>query len=280
MKYKIKHLTNYKYSKKVFFEPLTLRFKPKNNNHQKVERFNLTIKPKPSGLTESTDLEDNEIATIWFDGTHDELIINSSSIVEPLNKNPFNFIFTDSSFEKLPVVITTENTLSPFIKTLSRSKGIKGFIKPILRRSKYKTLDFLFDLNNTVYNGFETIIRETGNPWTPLKTLSCRQGSCRDVSVLFIECCRSVGLPSRFVTGYNEIDLNSEEKNLHAWAEVFIPGGGWIGYDPTLGLAVSDKHIAISSSSNPLNTYPVSGSFRGTNATSVVKYKIDIIKCN
>lgn len=96
------------------------------------------------------------------------------------------------------------------------------------------------------------------------------------LSVLFMECCRSVGLPSRFTSGYNEIDIKTKQRQLHAWAEVFIPGGGWLGYDPTLGLAVGDKHVSLASSSLPANTYPISGNFRGTGVDSELKYKIEI----
>ena len=94
----------------------------------------------------------------------------------------------------------------------------------------------MYNLNSFIYQNFEKIIRETGNPWTPVKTIKENKGSCRDLSVLFMECCRSVGLPSRFTSGYNEIDIKTKQRQLHAWAEVFIPGGGWLGYDPTLDL--------------------------------------------
>ncbi|MEE9193041.1 MAG: transglutaminase family protein, partial [Thermodesulfobacteriota bacterium] len=163
-----------------------------------------------------------------------------------------------------------------FLNKITENNKLTDLINPILEKSKKQTIEFLFNLNNFIYQEFEKIIRETGNPWTPVKTIEENKGSCRDLSVLFMECCRSVGLPSRFTSGYNEIDIKSKQRQLHAWAEVFIPGGGWLGYDPTLGLAVGDKHVSLASSSMPENTYPISGNFRGTGVDSELKYDIKI----
>lgn len=275
MKYKIIHLTTYTYSKEVFFEPFILRLKPKSNSFQKLQEFGLSIIPEPEGKTETLDLEDNNIVTVWFEGTYKKLAIKSNSVIKPLNKNPFSFIITNNSFFKLPIK-HSDNTYSPFLNKITENNKLTDLINPILEKSKKQTIEFLFNLNNFIYQEFEKIIRETGNPWTPVKTIEENKGSCRDLSVLFMECCRSVGLPSRFTSGYNEIDIKSKQRQLHAWAEVFIPGGGWLGYDPTLGLAVGDKHVSLASSSMPANTYPISGNFRGTGVDSELKYDIKI----
>lgn len=275
MKYKITHLTTYTYSKEVFFEPFILRLKPKSNNYQKLQEFKLLIDPKPEGKTETLDLEDNNIVTVWFEETYKKLAIKSDSVIKPLNKNPFSFIITNNSFFKLPIK-HSDNTYSPFLNKITENNKLTDLTNHILEKSKKQTIEFLFNLNNFIYQEFEKIIRETGNPWTPVKTIEENKGSCRDLSVLFMECCRSVGLPSRFTSGYNEIDIKSEQRQLHAWAEVFIPGAGWRGYDPTLGLAVGDKHVSLASSSLPENTYPISGNFRGTGVDSELKYDINI----
>lgn len=275
MKYKITHLTTYTYSKEVFFEPFILRLKPKNNNYQKLQEFKLLIDPKPEGKTETLDVEDNNIVTVWFEGTYKKLVIKSGAIIEPLNKNPFSFIITNNSFFNLPIK-HSDNIYRPFLNKITENNKLTDLINPILEKSKNQTIEFLFNLNNFIYQNFKKIIRETGNPWTPFKTIKENKGSCRDLSVLFMECCKSVGLPSRFTSGYNEIDIDTEQRQLHAWAEVFIPGGGWLGYDPTLGLAVGDKHVSLASSPLPANTYPISGSFRGTGVDSELKYKIEI----
>ncbi len=94
--------------------------------------------------------------------------------------------------------------------------------------------------------------------------------------MLFMQCSRACGLPARFTSGYNEIDIETDDRHLHGWAEVYIPGAGWRGYDPTLGLAVADKHIAVASTTDPSTSHPVTGTFRATGATTELKYKIEI----
>ncbi len=277
--YRVEHTTIYTYSKEVFIEPFTIRLKPKCNSFQKLHEHELLITPEPQGISETLDLEDNNIVTAWFEGTHEKLEIKSNSVVEPLNINPFRFLITDDSYSTLPVN-SSEEIYRPFLVRDSHRKVISDLIEPILSNSNNLTVEFLFNLNNYIYQNFEKIIRETGSPWTAVKTLNENKGSCRDLTVLFIECCRSVGLPSRFTSGYNEIDIDTETRHLHAWAEVFIPGAGWKGYDPTLGLAVGDNNISLSSSSLPQNTYPISGNFRGTGAISQLQYKIEIYPIN
>ncbi|MEW5819268.1 MAG: transglutaminase family protein, partial [Cyanobacteriota bacterium] len=110
----------------------------------------------------------------------------------------------------------------------------------------------------------------------PTETLKTCQGSCRDMAILFVDACRSMGMAARFVSGYQETDPCKKDANLHAWAEVYIPGGGWRGYDPSTGLLVTDKHVIIAASSNPLNTIPVSGTFRADDATSEMNFSITI----
>nr|NIP38047.1 transglutaminase family protein [Candidatus Dadabacteria bacterium]NIS07793.1 transglutaminase family protein [Candidatus Dadabacteria bacterium]NIY21415.1 transglutaminase family protein [Candidatus Dadabacteria bacterium] len=231
--------------------------------------------PAPAGNTEAVDIDDNNINTVWFSGIHRKLVINSESVVEPLNKNPFGFLLTDNNFFSLPITHKAR-TYSHYLKKHSSNDGITNITNQVLKKSGNQTVEYLYNLNSFIYENFEKIIRETGKPWSASKTLKQNKGSCRDLSVLFMECCKSVGIPARFATGYNEIDIAIEDRHLHAWAEVYIPGGGWKGYDPALGLAVSDKHISLSSSSNPENTYPVTGNFRGTGASSELIYKIKI----
>jgi transglutaminase-like putative cysteine protease len=279
MKYKITHLSTYTYSKEVFFEPFVLRLKPKCNNFQKLQEYGISINPKPQGKTETLDLEDNNILTVWFEGTHKKLVIKSHSVIKPLNSNPFSYLITNNSFFNLPIE-HSDDIYRPFLNRVTNNSIISDLIKPILNKSNNETVQFLNNLNNFIYQKFDKIIRETGNPWTPDKTIKENKGSCRDLSVLFMECCRSVGLPSRFTSGYGEIDIDTEQRHLHGWAEVFIPGAGWKGYDPTLGLAVADRHISVASSALPYNTYPISGNFRGTGAKSELKYEIKIEQLN
>ena len=90
-----------------------------------------------------------------------------------------------------------------------------------------------------------------------------RQGACRDFAVLFIDACRCVGLAARFVSGYQDAYRSMGKRDLHAWAEVYLPGAGWRGYDPTRGLAVADHHVAVAAAADPQNAAPVTATYRG-----------------
>ena len=105
--------------------------------------------------------------------------------------------------------------------------------------------------------------RHHGPPWPAGRTLRERVGSCRDLAVLMIECCRCIGLPARFVSGYHLVEPKPDRYDLHAWAEVYLPGAGWRGFDPSGIGAVDERYIPLASSSNPELTAAVSGSFSG-----------------
>jgi transglutaminase-like putative cysteine protease len=138
---------------------------------------------------------------------------------------------------------------------------------------------FLGELNQFIYSSCQYLIRETGNPLPPGRTWSEKKGSCRDLTVLFIEVCRAMGLAARFVSGYQEGDLDNSEYHLHAWAEVYLPGAGWRGYDPTHGLAVSDRHIALAASAISEYAAPISGAInRPGGVQSTMKYHLQIQK--
>jgi transglutaminase-like putative cysteine protease len=129
-------------------------------------------------------------------------------------------------------------------------------------------LPFLSELSRRIHQEIDMPIREVGQPLPAEQTLREKRGACRDASVLFMECCRSQGIAARFVSGYQEGDNEAERRYMHAWAEVYLPGGGWRGYDPTHGLAIADRHIAVAASARPEMAAPTRGTFRGTGAAS------------
>src|SRR5262249_17936328 len=103
-----------------------------------------------------------------------------------------------------------------------------------------------------------------------------RQGACRDLAVLFIDACRCLGIAARFVSGYQEGYGSTAKQDLHAWAEVYLPGAGWRGYDPTHGLAVADRHGAVAAAPDPLNAAPVTATYRGDNVTSEMNTQVSV----
>jgi transglutaminase-like putative cysteine protease len=132
---------------------------------------------------------------------------------------------------------------------------------------RYSTSDYLSALNEFISSNFAYEIREEGNPNKPEFTLINRKGSCRDYAVLFSALCRAMGLATRFVSGYYigvaPVDVPNQTHHLHAWVEVYLPGGGWRGYDPTQHEVVSGNHIPLAASCLPEEITPVHGSYRG-----------------
>jgi transglutaminase-like putative cysteine protease len=109
----------------------------------------------------------------------------------------------------------------------------------------------------------------------PGETLAGRSGACRDTAMLYVEACRSQGLAARFVSGYSmHHPPEVTEQELHAWAEVYLPGAGWRAYDPSLGLAVADGHVALAAAPDHRLAAPVSGSYRGTGVGSAMDYRV------
>lgn len=279
MRYTIHHELEFKTSQPVFFEPQLFNLCPRTDGAQRLIDFSLSISPEPAGHASILDAEGNVSQRVWFNGLHDTLKIKVTSEVETLRANPFDFL-PDPTMGTLPqpypkLLIPL---LKPSLFPAEKLTSIKDFLNPILKSSQKNVLDFLYQLTLLIHSGFKMIRRETGTPWSPGKTLSMRVGSCRDLTVLFIACCRSVGLAARFVSGYFEGDSLEQEKDLHAWAEVFVPGGGWRGYDPLNGLVVADRHIALAASHNSALAAATTGSFRGTGAEEKLVYKIRIIR--
>jgi transglutaminase-like putative cysteine protease len=137
--------------------------------------------------------------------------------------------------------------------------------------------DFLVHLAATIHREFHHIGRPDGEALPPSQTLALRSGACRDTALLYVAACRSQGLAARFVSGYSmHHPPEVSEHELHAWAEVYVPGGGWRGYDPSLGLAVADGHVVLAAAPDPRLAAPFSGHYRGTGVGSQFVYQVEL----
>ena len=275
MLFEVTHTIEFSYSQPVFLEPHTVRLRPRCDSQQKVLDFHLVVEPTPAGLTPCNDLDGNLTDYVWFEGLQDLLNITASFSLETLRLDPFDFILEPSAVV-LPMAYSPE--LSAAL-TAHRARADSGgevahFAEEVAREIDWETVPFLGALTSRIHQTCEGIIRPVNDPWPASETLAKRQGSCRDTAVLLMDACRSVGIAARFVSGYQEGVLNQTERELHAWVEVYLPGAGWRGYDPTLGLAVSDRHIAVAAGPTPRATAPTSGAFRGTDATSTMRTDI------
>ncbi len=279
MIYKITHITNYEFDKTVFLEPHIFRLIPRTDPFQTLQDFSIKIRPKEAGSSYNIDLDGNTTITAWFNDTHDSLQIKTLSKIDLNNTNPFDYIITDLEAIKLPFKYDKDlqKQLAAYILIQNKpSKKLVSFAKSALDESDNGTIRYLSNLCSKIHGSIEKIDRETGNPYTADKTLNEGKGSCRDLTVLFMESCRIFGLAARFVSGYLASGDEKGKIELHAWSEVYIPGAGWRGYDPSTGFTVSGDHIALASGYNSLMASPVSGYFRGNITETKLSFDITI----
>lgn len=269
MRYKIIHKTEYLFSEKVFLEPHYLRFKPKITPFSALDSFDLQLSVTPAGFSEQTDVENNIIHLYWFDGLHESLIIQSEAIVIVKEHNPFNFIFYPLSYASLPFSYSesVKTLLQPALSVTEISHDLIEYGEKIKKASSSDTLQFISNLTSKIHDDFVVETRLIGMPYEADKTFKLKKASCRDLSWMQIQLLRHMGIAARFVSGYYYIDIENPEFELHAWVEVFLPGAGWIGLDPSNGILTGNSHITISTSALPENTMPVTGTIRG-DATS------------
>jgi len=272
------HVTDYFYSGLVFLEPHIFRLRPRADGTQQVRRFQMKFDPQPAGVTECLDIEGNAAVYAWFSDHTERFQVATEFDVETLRTNPFDFIIAEKSLESLPLGYPAQDTLllSPYREVSDVETPMVVFANGIAKECGGKTLSFLDSLNRRIYQEFDCILRETGEPAPPHSTLREKRGSCRDFAVMFMAACRSQGIAARFVSGYQEGDPDQQTRYLHAWCEVYLPGAGWRGYDPTHGLAVGAGHVALAASFVPHRAAPVSGSFRGTGVLSSMRARIEI----
>lgn len=265
MKLHVVHETEYTFSSDVFFEPHYLRFKPRNSPQIKLEKFKLDISPSPIGISEHLDAENNLIHLCWFEGLYEKMHLKSDLILESLDYNPFNFIVYPAKYLKFPFTYEKElnEILQPALKPEPINSDLIEFGNKVIHKSNSNTIEFLTNLTQQIHNEFTLEIRELGNPLKANETFHLKNGSCRDFAWMQISLLRYFGFAARFVSGYYFLNIEDANFELHAWVEVFLPGAGWIGFDPSHGIIVGNTHIPIASSSKSENTMPVSGTIRG-----------------
>lgn len=271
------HRFEYRYSGPVFLDPHLLYLMPRTDASQKLKHFELRIDPAPVLVTEILDSLGNPAHEVWFkNSSTGKLSVEVISRVETLRQNPFDYLLRNSSL-RLPLQYSEplEEALKIY-KDTNQDKKIKAYADESAARAGNETVGFLSELCLRIHREMTRMRREEGLPWPAVKTLMDKKGSCRDLAVLFIACCRSQGLAARFTSGYAEIASNRSHHDLHAWPEVYVEGGGWRGYDPSTGLAVSDQHVALASAHSPVFVTPIAGGFRSGNAKSVMHTEVSI----
>ena len=276
MQFIIRHNTHYRYSRPVQFGPHRLRFHPRDDGAQRVISHQLIISPVPLGRNEHLDLEGNRVTQVWFEEEIDHFDIEVTMQVETVRRNPFDFLMMPEA-AVLPINHAHDLICArAYLERIEPDDAVTAFAAEHSLAVNRDTLRFLNNLNQQLFADFHHMHRDTGAPQSPALTLESRRGACRDLAVLFVDCCRSEGIAARFASGYQKGDLQSERRHLHAWPEVYLPGAGWRGFDPTHGKAITNPHVTIAAAAHPRDTMPVSGSFKGEGATSTLDFSVDI----
>ena len=273
MRFDVSHTTTYKYSRPVSLGPQTLRFRPRDGAGQRCVAHTLSIDPEPVGRTEDLDADGNPCEIVWFDGLTDRLTVRALLTVDVVRDNPFDFLVQAKT---LPVDYGDESPLlAPSLTRVDTPDGDPvGKFAAEVAAEHDEPIDFLTALTHAIHDRCPSRYRESGEPFTPAEVLE-GGGACRDLAVLFVDAARSRGLACRFVSGYTTPPEGGSDPELHAWAEVYLPGGGWRAFDPTRGLAVADRHVTVTASADPQFCMPVTGGYSG-DAKTDIDFTLDV----
>ena len=270
MNLSIRHHTVYRYARPVTLGAHRLLIRPLEGHDVQIRSSSLSIEPAHQ-LRWIHDIFDNSIALVDFTEPADQMRIDSRVTVEQYNINPFNFVL-ETFATTLPFNYRPEEAVEviPYLQPEfpNDESDVRKWIRPFLDvQEQGRTLDFLTSLNKSFPLFFQYFQRDELGIQSPRETLHKRSGSCRDFALLFMEAARYLGVAARFVTGYlcrpNEANRDAAHGSTHAWAQVFLPGAGWKGFDPTSGVLAADLHVSTGVTRCPHQASPVSGSFAG-----------------
>ena len=272
MRFSVCHETHYRYSAPVLFAPHVLRLTPRADNAILLTH-SLTIDPVPTVRQDLTDHYGNLITRLEFGGPSGHLSIESRFELEIRAAPPR----ASSTLPPLPWSAGMSDTMADYLPPEDQDESVRAFAAGLASESGWDILAFLERLNQTIFTRTDRHIRPEGAAQTPAHTLATGKGACRDLTVLFMGACRSLGIPARFVSGYQaHADTPDGRRHLHSWSEVFLPGTGWRGFDPMHGLPVTDGHVALCAAPDQAATMPVEGGFYGDGVTSTLAYDVRI----
>jgi len=267
----LNHKTTYSYDRAVSLSPHIFRLRPAVHSRTKIESYSLKITPKDHFINWQQDPFGNYQARVVFPEKTTELKIEVEVIADMVVINPFDF-FVEEYAEKFPFQYQGElpKELVPYLEIRETGPLLKQWVMSI-DRSEKTINDFLVYINQKLNKDINYSIRMEAGVQTCEETLSRKIGSCRDTAWLLVQIFRYLGLAARFVSGYL-IQLTADIKaldgpsgtpvdftDLHAWVEVYIPGAGWIGLDPTSGLFAGEGHIPLACTPDYISAAPVVG---------------------
>ena len=272
------HETIYRYDQPVNLAPHLVRLRPASHCRTPILAYSLKVSPEDHFLNWQQDPYGNHIARFVFPNPCQELKVRVDLLADMTVINPFDF-FLDDDVKTFPFAYspTQRKELAPYLDAIKPEPKLAELITR-LKRVDIGTVDYLVEINSALRDRVAYLIRMEPGVQSPEETLSKGSGSCRDSAWLAVQLLRHLGIAARFVSGYLiqlKADVTSLDgpsgtdkdfTDLHAWAEAFIPGAGWVGIDPTSGLLAGEGHIPLAASAEPLSAAAITGSFSWTPA--------------
>ncbi|MER9366644.1 transglutaminase family protein [Mesorhizobium sp. M0518] len=283
------HLTHYKYDRPVVLGPQIIRLQPAPHSRTKVLSHSLKVEPANHFVNLQQDPYGNFLARFVFPEPVTELKIEVDLVADMTVYNPFDF-FVEPSAEAFPFEYPEEIRDDLAIYRTPEPAGplLSALLKTI-DRSAANTVNFLVDLNARLQREIAYIVRMETGVFSPEETLAAKKGSCRDSSWLLVQILRNLGIAARFVSGYlvqlkpDLVALDgppgtaTDFTDLHAWCEVYLPGAGWIGFDPTSGLLTGESHVPLAATPHFRNAAPISGMASFANVEFGFEMRVDRI---
>ncbi len=267
----LNHVTHYRYDRPVALGPQVVRLRPCPHARTRILAYSLKVDPAEHFINWQQDPQSNYQARLVFPERTRELRIEIDLVAEMSVFNPFDF-FLEPQAEHHPFVYTAEQhvELAPFLAREAAGERFASLLAS-LPSEPVRTIDFLVAINQRLQREIAYLIRLEPGVQSPERTLELGSGSCRDSAWLLVQLLRHRGLAARFVSGYliqlrpdvkaldGPVGAEADFTDLHAWCEVYLPGAGWIGLDPTSGLLAGEGHIPLACSPEPSSAAPVSG---------------------
>ncbi|MDX1520331.1 MAG: transglutaminase family protein, partial [Anaerolineae bacterium] len=267
----INHKTHYKYDRLVTLAPHIFRLRPAPHCRTPIQAYSLRLRPETHFINWQQDPFGNYQARVVFPERSDELYVEVDLVADLTVINPFDF-FIDETASDFPFEYSAQECkeLTPYLEKKEHGPLLKKWLSGV-KRTKQPTVDFLVALNQQLWRDIAYSVRMEPGVQTCEETLDKAIGSCRDSGWLLVQILRHLGLAARFVSGYL-VQLTADVKaldgpsgpeadftDLHAWAEVYVPGAGWLGLDPTSGLFAGEGHIPLACTPDPISAAPVTG---------------------